>query len=331
MLAEFGPPEVLVAQEVAEPVAADGQALIAVELVNVTFVETQVRAGQAPHPSMLPELPTIPGNGVGGVVVAVGRDLDAVRVGTRVVSTTGGRGAYAERVAVAVENLVPVPDGVTLVDAVALLADGRTALGLISRAAIQPGELVLVEAAAGGVGSLLVQLAKAAGARVIAAAGGERKLGVARELGADVAIDYTHPGWERELITAAGSDSPTANDRVLDVAFDGVGCSIGRAAFELLRPGGRHCGFGMASGAFAQIDEAEAQARQVTLVRGAASAEQMVELTRGALQLAASGKLRPVVGQTVPLERAADAHRAIEARATVGKTLLSTELERDRP
>jgi NADPH2:quinone reductase len=323
VLSEFGPPELLIPQEVDEPTPGSGQVLIDVELANVTFVETQVRAGRAPHPSMLPELPAIPGNGVGGVVVAVGPGADRALIGTRVVSTTGGAGGYAERVAVTAEGIVPVPDGVSLPEAVALLADGRTAMGLIDRAALRPGETVLVEAAAGGVGSLLVQLAKAAGAHVIAVAGGERKLAVARELGADIAIDYMGEKWASEVASAATGIASNVDGAVADVVFDGVGGAVGRTAFELLRPGGRHCAFGMASGAFAAIDEAEAARRSVTLLRGAVpSPQEMTALTRAALQRAAAGELRAVIGQTFPLEHAAEAHRAIEGRATIGKTLL---------
>jgi NADPH2:quinone reductase len=177
---------------------------------------------------------------------------------------------------------------------------------LMRGAEVAARETVLVEAAAGGVGSLLVQLARNAGARVIAAAGGERKLALARELGADAAVDYTRDGWTDGL-------GP------VDVAFDGVGGAIGRAAFDLVRPGGRFYPFGMASGAFAQLPDRDG----VTVVRGGRPdpADQLA-LTRAALAEAAAGRLRSVIGQRFPLERAADAHAAIEARATVGKTLL---------
>src|SRR6185437_9717142 len=198
-MSEFGPPEVLVEREVEDPMAGPGEVVIEVELVNLTFVETQIRAGRAPRPSMLPQLPAIPGNGVGGVVVAVGSDGDPGLVGTRVVSSTGGAGAYAELVSAPSAGLVIVPDQVSTRDGVALLADGRTAIALIDRARLTAGETVLVEAAAGGVGSLLVQLARAAGARVIAAAGGERKLQLAREFGADATVDYTHATWTAEV------------------------------------------------------------------------------------------------------------------------------------
>jgi NADPH:quinone reductase len=310
VLNEFGPPEVLVPSEVPDPVAGPGQVVIEVELASVTFVETQVRGGRSPNPAMAPRLPVVPGNGVGGVVIAVGGGVDTGALGSTVVTTTGGSGGYAERVAVDAGGLIPVPDGVALADAVALLADGRTATALIRNAAIRPDETVLVEAAAGGVGSLLVQMAASAGARVVGAAGGERKLELVRTLGASVAVDYGEPGWPDGLPE-------------VDVVFDGVGGSVARSAFQLLRAGGRFCAFGMASGSFADISDEEASRRGVTLVQGIRpTPAEMIELTKAALAEAAAGRLRPVIGQTFPLERAADAHAAIEGRGTVGKTLL---------
>jgi NADPH:quinone reductase len=311
MVSEFGPPQVLVPADVPDPVAEAGQALIDVEIANITFVETQLRAGRAPHPSMQPRLPAIPGNGVGGVVMAIGDGVDPALLGTRVITSTGGSGGYAERVAVDAAGVIPVPNDVGLAAAVALLADGRTAMSLMRAAEVQADETVLVEAAAGGVGSLLVQLALGAGARVAAAAGGERKLQVARELGANLTVDYTEPGWTEQLPDG------------VDVVFDGVGGAIGRAAFGLVRSGGRFCAFGLASGAFTDIPDADAARRNVTVIRGTQlEPEELRELSRAALAEAEAGRLRPVIGQTFPLERAAEAHEAIEGRATVGKTLL---------
>ena len=307
VIKEFGPPSVLVPADVAEPTAGPGQALIDVAIANITFVETQVRAGKAPNPAMAPELPAVLGNGVGGVVAVVGEGVDPGLVGTRVVTSLGGSGGYAERAVADAASLVPVPDGLELADAVALLADGRTALALVRAAAPRAGETVLVEAAAGGVGSLLVQLARNAGARVVAAAGGERKLQVARSLGAEVVVDYTHPGWTE---TVDG----------VDVVFDGVGGEIGAAAFELVRRGGRFVSFGLASGAFTTVDADEAGRRGVTIVRGTGAAPaDLVALSRDALDEAAAGRLRPLIGQTFPLERASDAHAAMEARARWGR------------
>jgi NADPH2:quinone reductase len=307
---EFGPPEVLVAGEMPEPVAEHGEVVIDVEYANITFVETQLRAGRPPYPGMLPKLPVILGNGVGGVVVHAGPGVDDRHVGRHVVTSLNGQGGYAERAVAAAERLVEVPDGVSMRDAVALLADGRTALTLVRRAQPTAGETVLVEAAAGGVGTLLVQLARNAGARVIALAGGERKLAVARDLGADVAVDYRSDGWPR-------------NVGEVDVVFDGVGGPVGQAAFELLRSGGRYCPFGMASGSATAVSQQDAERRGVTILGfGGASPAELVELTRAAISEAAAGRVRPVIGQEFALEDAVAAHAAIEARATIGKTLL---------
>jgi len=290
-LREFGPPSVLVAGEAAEPVAGPGQVIIDVEYANITFVETQFRAtGKGPFSGT--PLPMIPGNGVGGTVGS-----------RRVIASTGGSGAYAERVAVDESALFDVPDDMPLDHAVALLADGRTATMMLRAAAVAPGERVLVEAAAGGVGTQLVQLAKAAGAVVVAAAGSEAKLELVRSLGADEAVDYTRDGW------AAGT---------YDVVFDGVGGDIARAAFAQLAAGGRMLSYGLASGSWAGISAEEAAARGVTLVQPDRSPAALRSSTESIL---AAGT-RAIIGQRFPLERAADAHAAIESRATLGKTLL---------
>jgi NADPH2:quinone reductase len=310
VMREFGPPEVLEPAEVDEVRAGPGEVVIDVEIANVTFVETQVRAGKAPHPSMLPALPAILGNGVGGTVAGAGP-----AAGRQVVASLNGTGGYAERVVVPTARLIEVPGEVALRDAVALLADGRTALALAGRAGLRAGETVLIEAAAGGVGTLLVQIARNAGARVVALASQPRKLAIARDLGADLTVDYSRDGWDKQVRDAVGE---------VDVVFDGVGGDIGLAAFGLLAAGGRFCPFGMASGSFAPVTAELAQARQVTIRAGAAaSPEELAELTRTALAEAAAGRLRPVIGQEFELSAAASAHAAIEARTTIGKTLLT--------
>jgi NADPH2:quinone reductase len=238
------------------------------------------------------------------------------------VTTTGGSGGYAELVAVDADSLVAVPPALALTDATALLADGRTAVGLVDAAAIQPGDTVLVEAAAGGVGSLLVQLARQAGARVVAVAGGARKVAVATELGADLVVDSSDPSWSARVRDAVGE---------VDVVFDGVGGELGRAALGLLAEGGRFVPFGMASGEFTPVADDEVARRRLTVVRMAPrDLDEMNALTRRALAAAVAGDLHPVVGQTFPLERAADAHHAIETRATIGKTLLQVHGESER-
>jgi NADPH2:quinone reductase len=311
---EYGPPSVLVPGTAPDPVPAAGQVVIAVAAVGIAWIETERRSGRAAAFGPEPGLPQIPGNGVGGVVAALGAGVDPGLLGRRVVSSTGGSGAYAERVAVDAAGAVPVPDGLGLPDATALLADGRTAVGLIRLAAPQPGERVLVEAAAGGVGSLLIQLAVAAGATVVAAASSRRKLDLATELGAAVAVDYTRPGWAAEVRAAAGP---------VDVVFDGVGGEVGAAALGLVAGTGRFVVHGRASGTM--TDPATVTRRGVRVITlrdfdslGATNQE----LTAAALAEAAGGRLRPVIGQTFPLERAADAHTAMEARTTLGKTLL---------
>ncbi len=302
----FGGPEVLVAGDAPDPVAGPGQALVEVAYANTTFVETQYRrTGQGPF-RLRP--PAILGNGVGGVVTRVGEGVDPGLVGQRVITSTGGQGGYAERVAVDAAGVAVVPDGVPLDTAVALLADGRTALLNLRTVGDVAGRRVLVLAAAGGVGTLLVQLAKAAGATVVGAAGGAEKGEVVRGLGADEVVDYTEPDWTTDPV---------------DVVFDGVGGPTARAAFELLRPGGRMLSFGLASGEWAGIDPDRAAERGVTLVSGSRPApEELADLVATVLRHAADGSVRPVIGQRFPLDRAADAHAAIESRATVGKTLL---------
>lgn len=312
-LREFGGPEVLTPGEAPDPVAGPGQVVVDVEFVNITFIETQFRAsGRGPFAA---ELPTVPGNGVGGVIAAVGDGVAADLLGARVVTGTGGSGGYAERVAVSADTVFRVPDGLPLDVAVALLADGRTATMMTRAADVRAGDRVLVEAAAGGVGSLLVQLAKAAGARVVAAAGGVRKLSVATDLGADVVVDYTDEGWAKRVRDALGA---------VDVVFDGVGGEIGRTAFELLDGGGRMVSFGLASGTWTPIGDEEAAAHGVILTRPSATPDELRAYTESALAEAAAGRLRPVIGQRFPLAGAADAHAAIQSRATIGKTLLET-------
>lgn len=315
ILSAFGAPDQLVAQELADPEPGPGQVLIEVAAASVTFVETQVRAGRGPSPAHQPALPMVPGNGVGGVVIAIGEDVDPHWLGARVVSTTGGSGGYAELAVAAATAVVAVPEGVDLLDAVALLADGRTAIGLTQLAPPRAGEWTLVEAAGGGVGGLLVQLAHSAGAHVIGAAS-PGKLTAARAAGADVTVDYTDVSWDTAVRAAAPS---------VELAFDGVGGDIGRTALSLIRDGGRFCVHGMASGSMTVPDPDDVRQRRLTIVglnQLRFDPETIRELSRQALVEAAAGRLRATIGQTFPLHKAAAAHTAIEARSTVGKTLL---------
>src|SRR5215207_1369753 len=312
----FGGPDELVTGEAPDPVAGPGQVVIEVSVADTLFVETQIRSGRGGkyftvHP------PYVPGGGVGGQVIAVGDGVDPDWVGRRVV-TRISEGGYAERAVAEAARLLPVPDALGLPEATALLHDGLTALRLFERARIRPGDWVLVVAAGGGMGILLVQLAHAAGARVIGAARGRRKLDLARELGADAVVDYSEPGWAERVREATGGTGP-------DVVFDGVGVQIVRAAFEITARGGQFSAHGAPSGGFTEIDPQDTERRGVT-VRGIEDARvapaDEKRLTERVLSEAAAGRISPVIGQTFGLERAAEAHAAIEARHVIGKTLL---------
>ncbi|HEY0540321.1 MAG TPA: zinc-binding dehydrogenase [Actinoallomurus sp.] len=323
----FGGPEVLVAADAADPVAGPGQAVIGVSVADVGFVETQIRAGGfGEHFAVTP--PYVPGHGVAGQVISVGEGVDSGWLGRRVAGYTGdhgGRGGYAERALLGADELVPVPDGLGVHEAAALLHDGVTALRVIEVTGVRPGEWVLVTAAAGGMGILLVQLAHAAGAHVIGAARGTRKLDLVREQGASFAVDYSEPGWIPRIREATGGAG-------VDVVFDGAGGGIGRAAFEVTARGGRFSAHGAPSGGFAVLDPEERHRRGVT-VRGIEhlqlAPDEMRQVLARALAEGAAGRMRPVIGQTFPLERAADAHAAIEAREVVGRTLLVAGNGRD--
>lgn len=220
-------------------------------------------------------------------------------------------------------NLIEVPKETHRADALALLADGRTALGLVDLVPMCAGERVLIEAAAGGVGSLLVQLAASAGATVVAAARGPRKADVAASLGATLSVDYSQPGWDDRVRAELGA---------VDVVFDGVGGEIGQTSFGLLADGGRFVSYGMASGTFAPIASAEVTRRRIEVLRPVRrEPAELTALARRALDEAAAGRLRPLIGQTFPLDQAGLAHSAIGSRATIGKTLLVVRAAHDRP
>jgi NADPH2:quinone reductase len=312
-----GGPEVLRPETLPDPLPGHGQVRIVVEVSAITFVDVQRRAGLAIGPPV--SFPVVLGNGVGGRIDRVGDDVDPAWIGVSVVSSTGGTGGYATLALASVGDLHRLPAGLGLREATALLADGRTAVGLHRVAGIRPGESVVVTAAAGGVGSLLVQLASAAGGRVIGLAGSAHKLdrARARALGVGTALDYRDGAW----VDGVRDVAPEG----VDVVFDGIGGDVTDALFPLVRPGGRYVQHGAASGRFGAIDAGTAQARGVilhSLGSLGTSPEALFALAEEALALGARSLLHPTIGQTFPLERAADAHAAIEARTAVGKTLL---------
>ncbi|MFE2425993.1 zinc-binding dehydrogenase [Streptomyces sp. NPDC059373] len=314
----FGGPEVLVPREVPDLTAGPGEAVVGVSVADVIFVETQIRSGWGgEYFTVRP--PYVPGGAVAGHVLSAGAGVDPAWVGRPVLARTGvAGGGYAEQALVPAEALIPVPDGLGLPEATAVITDGPTALGLLDALPVRQGEHVLILAAAGGMGTLLVQLAHASGAHVIAAARGKRKLDLARELGADIAVDYSQPGWTGLVLDATAGAGP-------DLVLDGAGGESGRAAFDITADGGRFSAHGTPGGGFAPIAAAEAERRGITL-RGIAdvqfSPEQVRRLAERALAEAAAGRVRPVIGRTFPLAQAAEAHAAVESREVLGKTLL---------
>jgi len=314
----FGGPEVLVAAEVPDPVAGPGEVVVAVAAAHVLWVETRIRSGVGrEYWGVTP--PYVPGSGVAGRVDDLGPDVDPALLGTRVVAHTGrSRDGYAERVVVGADGLVPIPDEVSTQQAAALVHDGVTGCALVNEQRVGAGDRVLVVGASGGLGIVLVHLARARGARVVALARDERKLARVRTLGADAVIDSAAPDWAEQARTALGGAGA-------DVVFDNVGGDLGEAAFGLVAPGGRFSAHGTPGGRFAQIDPEAAAARGVT-VRGIRDVQlpppERRRLTEQALAAAAAGGLRPVIGQTFPLARADRAHAAIEDRSVFGSTLL---------
>jgi NADPH2:quinone reductase len=316
----FGPAANLRYEEVDDPRPGPGQARIAVAASGVHLIDTVLRAGRPMGPLALPELPTIPGREVAGTIDAVGPEVDEQWVGRRVVAHLGpASGGYAELAVRETEALHALPDGLADDAAVAMIGTGRTALAILEVAALTADDVVLVTAAAGGLGSLLVQAARDAGATVAGVAGGPAKVQRVAQLGATVAVDYSAPDW-------SGAAREALDGREVTVALDGVGGALGRGALELLGAGGRLVLFGFSSGEPTELSAGDLLARGITATAGigARIAQRpggLRDLEEQALAAAADGHLVPVV-QRFALAQAAAAHEAIEGRATVGKTVL---------
>ncbi|MDD9377235.1 zinc-binding dehydrogenase [Streptomyces sp. ZAF1911] len=320
----FGPAENLSYESVPRPVPAPGQVRIAVAAAGVHLLDTALRRGVQGPPAPLPELPTVPGREVAGTVDAVGPDTDTGWLGQTVVAHLGfAPGGYAEYAVADAARLHPVPDGLDPATAVAMIGTGRTTLGILQFAELGPGSVALIPAAAGGIGTLLVQYAKRAGATVVALAGGPAKTARATANGADLALDYTAPDWA-DTLRAHHPDGAT-------VLFDSVGGSVARTALGLLRDGARHLVFGWSGGPLALTDAEQAglDARGITtqfvlgpaMLQRAGGEDPMRLLETRALAEAATGRLRPAL-QRYPLAEAAAAHHDLETRATTGKVVL---------
>ena len=318
ILHEFGPPENLRYEEAPDPVPGDGQVLIRVEAAGVHLVDTMLRSGAAGGgPIPVPELPTTPGREVAGRVEAVGPEVDTGWIGKRVVVHLGMvPGGYAELAVAKVESLYELPDHIDGVQAVAAIGTGRTTAGILAQAQLTADDVVLVTAAAGGIGSYLIQAARNVGATVIGLAGGPSKVRLVRELGAQYAVDYRDPDWVSALRDDLG-------DRAVTVLLDGVGGDSGQRAFELLGVGGRVLMFGWSAGGPIQLttDDLMKRGLTATWAIGPKLAPRLRELEKAALEEVFSIRWEALT-TTFPLSEAAAAHRALESRATTGKVVL---------
>lgn len=317
----FGPPETLVYEEVDDPKPGPGQVRVAVAAAGVHFLDASIRAGNAPPTAPPAELPMIPGREVAGVVDAVGEGVDGAWQGKRVVAHLGfASGGYAELAVAATGSLHELPEGATFEAAVAMIGTGRTAVGILRAARLQADDVVLVTAAAGGLGALFVQEARNVGAVAVGAAGGPRKVELVEQLGADVAVDYSVPGWTQ-----------TVRDRLagreITVALDGVGGDKGQDALRLIGPGGRMILFGWSSGTPIEVGPDVLYSGGISLM-GALGPWLLQQpggiraLEDESIAALASGRLDPLVGPPFALSEAAAAHTALESRGTVGKTVL---------
>jgi NADPH:quinone reductase len=315
----FGPAGNLVYEEVDDPRPGPGQVRIAVAAAGVHLLDTMIRAGVRRGPMPLPDLPSIPGREVAGAVDALGPRVDESWLGRRVVAHLGpASGGYAELAVRDVDAVHALPARVAEDEAVAMIGTGRTTLAILEVAQVSSDDVALITAAAGGIGALLVQAVRAAGATAVGLAGGEAKVARVRERGA-IAIDYSDRDWPQAVREAVGDAPPT-------LAFDGVGGDVGRAVLELLAPGGRLILFGSSSGALTRLSASDLFARGLTASGAIGPRIQnrpggMRDLEEQALAALAERRLLPLV-QRFALADAAAAHAALESRQTVGKVVL---------
>lgn len=316
---QTGGPEVLVYEDVPDPTPNQGEVLIRIEAAGVNFADVMRRRGdEYPDPS---PPPFTLGVEVAGTVAAVGTGVTSVEAGSLVFATTGA-GGYAQFICVPEAAVVPVPSGINAAQATTLVVQGLTAaLSLRRSARLVAGESVLVEAAAGGVGSFAVQLAKLCGAgKVIAAASTPEKRAIAERLGADVSVDYLAPNWAdkvREL----------TNGRGADVVLEATGGETLSQALKAMAPFGRMVVYGQSSGKTAVVNpwHLTVPNQSVTgFYLGAFLAfPDLINSTLAEIiGYVMAGKLSLQVGTVLPLSQAANAHRLLEDRKTMGKVVL---------
>lgn len=313
---QYGGPEVLTYGEAPLPEPGPGQARVKITAAGLNYIDTYHRAGLYPT-----ALPFIPGMEGAGVVDAIGPDVSTAKPGDRVAYCLV-LGADAEYAVVPADKLVPLPINVTFGTAAAVLLQGMTAHYLAhSTYPLQPGDVALVHAAAGATGSLLVQMAKRAGATVIATVGSEKKAELARGDGADYVIVYTEADFEQEV-------KAITDGRGVDVVYDSVGQATFAKGLNCLRPRGLMALFGQASGPVPPIDlqvlnqKGSLFVTRPTLGHYIATRSELLSRAGDIFMWVADGELRVRIDRTMPLSQTAEAHRLLQSRQTAGKVLL---------
>jgi NADPH:quinone reductase len=314
-VSSFGGPEVLRLEEVATPRPGPRQVRVKVEAAGLNFIDVYHRTGLYPNP-----LPITPGMEGGGVVLEVGPDVTTLRLGDRV-AWAAVSGSYAGELVAPADKLVAVPAGLDTRTAAALMLQGMTAQYLTeSTFPLRPGHTCLVHAAAGGVGLLLVQMARKRGARVFGTVSTEEKAALAREAGAHEVILYTREDFlaaVKRLTEGAG----------VNVVYDSVGQSTFEKSLEALVPRGMLALFGQSSGVVppfsaSLLARASLFLTRPTLFHYIADRKSLEARASAVMGWAASGELQVRIGRTFPLAEAAEAHEALEGRKTTGKVLL---------
>lgn len=315
VIRNLGGPEVLVTEDVDAPVAGPGEAVVDIAAAGLNFIDTYHRTGLYPV-----ELPFTPGLEAAGTVASVGSGVDGISKGDRV-AYCSALGAYAERAVIPADQLVPVPDEVSLDTAAATMVQGLTALYLATETyPLEDASTCLIHAGAGGVGLILTQMAKRMGATVFTTVGNDTKADISRAAGADHVIVYTREDFGDRIREISG-------DRPLDVIYDGVGKATVPTGFGLLRRFGMMVAFGNASGAVDPVDPLVLSANgslfftRPTLFDHVAERDSLLGMSERLFGWIAGG-LEVRIDDRYPLEAAIEAHRALEGRATTGKVLI---------
>ncbi len=316
-IARTGGPEVLEWTEVPTPQVGPGQVLVRHSAIGVNFIDTYHRSGLYPI-----KLPSGLGMEAAGVVEAVGEAVDRFAPGDSVVYASGPIGAYAEFNVVAADRAVKIPEGVTPDTAAAALLKGMTAEFLLRRCyPVKAGEVILVHAAAGGVGSIMVQWARSIGATVIATAGGDEKCARASALGADHVIDYRRQDVAAEV-------RRLTDGKGVPVAYDSVGASTFEGTLASLARRGLFVSYGNASGPAPPVDPGRLSRMgslfftRPTLFDYVATTGELDASAAALFDVIRTGIVRIDIGQTFALSEARQAHEALEARSTIGASLL---------